>query len=479
MQENNFERQVQQKMDGLTLSPSTAVWQKMQLELEKKRNKKKGWVIIILLLICITGGGLIFIPKHSKTTISKNEVIKYNAAVNDASATTNELPEKLSSNKKLNTQSKNESLSQQNKLNIKQVTSNITDKANVNTTNKNIGVNEKQISNTANKGAINKQQKFSRKTAAKTTMQVTNAEVETVSIEVLPMRLSKQLALFSLQIMENHKDIAHSTIINNSFRKKLPFLNENTVIKNVIKKEKLKRNIVEKHKNVSLIISFGTGQSATASKFLGATANRSYYDNAGSFGNNGTPGSVNSASNIPSSIKPATGLFFGIAAAKQISPKSSLSIGLQYQFSSTSISVGQPIIIENSRIRFAGGNNNNYTNRYHFIQIPIEFSTQLSHFKRHNLFLNTGVSLSQLLHTNALQFNNTAGRYFMGNDYFNKTIIGLSAGISINLLKDNEAPLLLGPAFSYSLTAMADKGLYDRSHYGFFGIRLQKVIKKK
>ena len=479
MQENNFERQVQQKMDGLTLSPSAEVWQKMQLELEKKRNKKKGWVIIIVLFICLTGGGLIFIPKHSKTTISKNDVIKNNTAANDASAITNKLPEKKSLNKKLNTQSKNESLIQQNKLNKKQVTSNIADKTIVSTTNINKGVKAKQISNTANTGAIFKQQKFSRQTAAKARIQVTNAEVETVSTEGLPMRLSKQLALFSLLKMENHKDITHSTFINNSFCKRLPLLNEKAVSKYVIVTEKSKRNIVEKHKNVSLIISFGIGQTATASKFLGATANRSYYDNAGSFGNNGTPGSVNSASNIPSSVKPATGLFFGIAATKQISPKSSLSIGLQYQFSSTSISVGQAIVTPDSSKAFASGNSNNYNNKYHFIQIPIEFSTQLSHFKRHNLFLNTGVSLSQLLHTNALQFSNTAGRYFMSNDYFNKTIIGLSAGLSINLLKDNEAPLLLGPVFSYSLTAIADKGLYDKSHYGFLGIRLQKVIKKK
>jgi hypothetical protein len=78
-----------------------------------------------------------------------------------------------------------------------------------------------------------------------------------------------------------------------------------------------------------------------------------------------------------------------------------------------------------------------------------------------------------------LQYNNIAGQYFISNDYFNKTIIGLSAGFSINLLKDNEAPLLLGPSFSYSISSLAGKGLYDNSHYSFLGIRLQKVLKKK
>ena len=251
-------------------------------------------------------------------------------------------------------------------------------------------------------------------------------------------------------------------------------------MKNTIKTEKSGNSNLKKHQNVTFLISFGIGKTATASNYLGATANRIYYDNASQVGNNnGNPGSGNSASNFPSSIKPATGLFLGISAGKQIAKRSSVSIGLQYQFIATSINVGQPLVAFNGSRSFAAGNSNNYSNQYHFVQIPIELSSQLSHFKKHNLFLNVGVSLSQLLYTNALQFNNTAGLYFINNDYFNKTIIGVSAGLSINLLNDNEAPLLLGPSFSYSLTPVAGKGLYDKSNYGFLGIRLQKVLKKK
>ena len=471
MQENNFEKKVQQTMEDLALSPSGEVWKKIQVEIEKKQDKKRSWFIFIIFFICLAGGGSIWILQHANTTVSKNEVYNNNAPVNDGIALTKRRPEEIGANNKTNTPIGKKTVVLENKLNKNQIVSNTADKAIASTTPSKTGFTPNQISNAGNTESIYEQKKISRKTTAKTTMQVTGAEVEEVSLQDLPKGLSKEFASFSLLKIESRKNNTHLTIINNEFCKTIPLLTEKAGMRNVIKKEKPGIKNSEKHRNLLFFISFGIGKTATASNYLGATANRIYYDNAIQFGdNNGNPGSGNSASNIPSPIKPATGLFLGISAAKQIAKKSNLSIGLQYQFTSTSINVGQP---------FAASNSNNYINKYHFVQIPIELSSQLSHFKKHNLFLHAGVSLSQLLHTNALQFDNTAGRYFTNNDYFNRTIIGVSAGLSINLLKDNEAPLLLGPSVSYSLTPVAGKGLYDNSNYGFLGIRLQKVLKKK
>ena len=480
MQENNFEKKVQQTMDGLALSPSGEVWKKIQVEIEKKRDKKRRWFIFILFFICLVSGGSIWKLQHANTTVNKNEVNNNIAPVNGGIALTKTLPGEVSVNDKATTLSKKKRLIHRKELDENPVVNNTADRANFSTTPANKGFAANKIFNTRNTESIYKQKKISRKTTAKTTMQVTGAEVEEVSLVDLPKVLSKEVALFSLLEIESRKNVTHATIINNEFCKTIPLLTEKAGTKKAINPEKSGKNNLAQHQNISLIISFGIGKTATASNYLGATANRLYYDNASQVGNNnGNPGSGNSASNTPSSIKPATGLFLGISAGKQIAKRSSVSIGLQYQFIATSINVGQPLVAFNGSRSFTAGNSNNYINRYHFIQIPMEFSSQLSHFKKHNLFLNTGVSLSQLLQTNALQFNNTAGGYFISNDYFNKTIIGVAAGLSINLLKDNEAPLLLGPSFSYSLTSVAGKGLYDRSNYGFLGIRLQKVLKKK
>ena len=74
MQENNFEKKVQQTMDGLALSPSGEVWKKIQVEIEKKRDKKRRWFIFILFFICLVSGGSIWILQHADTTVNKNKI---------------------------------------------------------------------------------------------------------------------------------------------------------------------------------------------------------------------------------------------------------------------------------------------------------------------------------------------------------------------------------------------------------------------
>ncbi|HZH99624.1 MAG TPA: hypothetical protein VEX63_00670, partial [Flavisolibacter sp.] len=53
MQEQNFEKQVQQKMDELSLTPSAPVWQKVQSEIGHKKERRRValWVSSFLLLL--------------------------------------------------------------------------------------------------------------------------------------------------------------------------------------------------------------------------------------------------------------------------------------------------------------------------------------------------------------------------------------------------------------------------------------------
>src|SRR5690242_18897209 len=54
MQENNFEKSVQQKLDELQLTPSEPVWQKVEAAIKKRRERRLVfWLLPTLLL---TGG---------------------------------------------------------------------------------------------------------------------------------------------------------------------------------------------------------------------------------------------------------------------------------------------------------------------------------------------------------------------------------------------------------------------------------------
>ena len=233
-------------------------------------------------------------------------------------------------------------------------------------------------------------------------------------------------------------------------------------------------------KNIKIIwgISFALGRGATGENYLGKIANRSYNDYA-QYSNNST-GSGSAPSNLmPSLVQPGVSFQIGVNASKNISRRSSIGVGLQYQQIRTMIKTVLPVLNDQGERIPGNDGSDNYTNRHHFLQMGIDFSTQLTTLKKHNLFFNTGLTVSQLLQTNSPQFNNATGQYFVDNTFFNKTVAGFSAGIDVNISKSTAAPLFLGPSFYYSLTPMASKGLYVNSRYSFLGIRLLKKFGRK
>ena len=69
MQENEFEKEVQQKMDELKFSPSAEVWKNVSAVIEKRKKDRKIFAIIFLCLLIIGTG--IFIQLNS-TSYEKN-----------------------------------------------------------------------------------------------------------------------------------------------------------------------------------------------------------------------------------------------------------------------------------------------------------------------------------------------------------------------------------------------------------------------
>ncbi|HEY0749958.1 MAG TPA: hypothetical protein VGD26_02305, partial [Chitinophagaceae bacterium] len=75
MQEQNFEKQVQQKMEELNLTPSAPVWQKVNEEIRKKKDRRR--LILWLFLFLLVGGGTVtwlVMDKPAKESIATSPV---------------------------------------------------------------------------------------------------------------------------------------------------------------------------------------------------------------------------------------------------------------------------------------------------------------------------------------------------------------------------------------------------------------------
>jgi len=54
--QNEFEKQVQQKMEELNFVPSEPVWEKIEEQIRKKKDRRKAFLWLPFLLLLLAGG---------------------------------------------------------------------------------------------------------------------------------------------------------------------------------------------------------------------------------------------------------------------------------------------------------------------------------------------------------------------------------------------------------------------------------------
>ncbi|MEJ7671716.1 MAG: hypothetical protein WKF59_03180 [Chitinophagaceae bacterium] len=122
---------------------------------------------------------------------------------------------------------------------------------------------------------------------------------------------------------------------------------------------------------------------------------------------------------------------------------------------------------------------NSYHNGFHYLQLPVEFKLKIFNDKNLQVNWNTGIVLSQLVSSNALQFNNSIGFYYHDNRVFNRTQFGFSSGLNFYISQKSGKYLNMSPYFAYSLSKMANGGLYDQLHINFLGLQTKDSFRKR
>ena len=166
--------------------------------------------------------------------------------------------------------------------------------------------------------------------------------------------------------------------------------------------------------------------------------------------------------------------------------------GLQYSYYSTNRAVGNDI--NNYRLAlgntlndanasyagyYAGRENRNYTNRYHFIEIPAGVQWQLNKAAKFPLLLNGGLSLSYLANTTAVHYHAQTGSYYKDKTLFNKIQAGVYAGVSAKFFANSRRPLYAGPVVQYNLTNLLKPSVNLKQHFLYAGLKAEWVLFKK
>lgn len=468
MEENKFEKQVQQKLDELKINPSDSVWENVNTRIAKRKKRKEIILIFFLLFITTLTGGYWFLNSDLSDSKSK-EAINTNIE--------KQIEGQEVENK--NNVSEGKTVTGHLATDQKKTLNNFSKK--VKGDNKNFTDSHQPINENA------KRKLFKKKTKGNLVAIVASSEVVTMPVD----KEGNDSVAAPQPNIENNIDNPNDKILSdvkidsNNTEKDIAGIGD-SIIESKNRKDTLAKNIVTKKfvnapskSKWQVGIFIAGGISHVGNQFL-ALGNPPSADYSQSPANNGSTGGAVIPS--PPHIRNSVGYVLGIFLEKNVSKKTKVSFGVNYKEFNTSNLVGQKndttgrvyydYYSRNSNVR------KHYNNNFKFIELPLSLKVQLGDNKNFPVFWSGGITLSQLVKSNALQFDASSGIYYKDNSLLSKTHLGFSTGLSTTLFQNRKFAMLFGPYFQYSASQLANQGVYNKKHFDFIGLHTEILFEK-
>lgn len=450
MHENNFEKQVQEKMDQLGFDPSDAVWAAVDKEINKEKRRRRPFFILFFLSgLLLAGGGVYF--GMIKNSASNKIAGQQQKGINENKSV-------LSSGKI----QKSDSL--ETGLNVKTV--NVNDQK----TAKNL--KQKQNSEALlTKSGI-------RNSIPDNPKDINEAENDKPEKNPIVVKDGKNI------IGEKNETMGKTDAENKTAKDSVSALKTASVEKKIVKQSLWKIGLTG-----------GAGISNTnQSLFTQGSVTGLYY----------SPVNVNNASvaalpvPVSSEISPGFSFSAGIFVSRYLSKRISISAGLNYHYYSTHINTGNSIdssiIVYNPAYYYPGtnpvpgayaingyyrnGSSHSYTNHYHFIELPVTADFQLNKSIKLPVYWEAGLSVSYLISSNALNFDPNGNLYYQNALLFNKVQFNGATAILIGF-PINKNLLQLGPQLQYGLSGLLKSGSGNPQHLIYTGLKISFIPGKK
>jgi hypothetical protein len=505
MPENEFEKQVQQKMNELQFVPSAVVWSEVEKQIAERKKRRLIFIWLPFLLLLLAGSVWL---NHSGSAIKTNKQI-IPAEKNTPLTTENKKPETIESSKpvsKTETKKSSANLATVIKKNKKNEKLLLSSKENIKTSAETIAtitVHKKNIlsqSHFKEQAAINKNNENTYN-KSRTAITKNSSRSNQVSNNTLALRKADDKTTDKLQkkfyadedakienitasknennkpagyVLQDNK-LADEPVVNDSATAdNKPYIAKADVKDRVNNKRKpdstkalTKTKSVVKKRKIEWGINFDAGVSKIFNGFSGLLSSVPSYDprsyTASQLNNSPTAGTVMYASDVK------TGFAFaaGILVSKDVRKNLKLMTGLNYNYFSTGLQTGSKIDSNKSAVQYRTGNSTKYVNQFHFIEVPLIAEKQFgsaSHFS-----VDAGLAFSILTGSNTLQYDGQRNIYYVDNSRINKTQWSLLGGFNYKV-SQKKLKVEIGPQINYNLSNIFQKQLYGSRHLFFAGI---------
>jgi hypothetical protein len=489
MPANEFEKQVQKQLDDFQLNPSASVWKKVE---EQIRNKKRRRVLIFFILpaaLCLLGYSVYQFmstgqktgsaqqqvslqgKKTEKTTIKETQTAD---AIQQPLKNNTDNTAESANNQKIQKQESAINQNQQNAMNVLVTQPSVT-RTKKSNAGKSISKDDTESIKRDNSLVINTTAPstiHAGQPATHSEQSISNVENKT-NEETTPI---KETATAKNEVTTEDKNTVASPLKKDSAAADAVVITDTkeTVPQKNNKKPKIKwgidfsAGITSNHTGI-----FSMEKSLNASMAMPGTGTAT-----------GGPIPVNP----PSTIRSGAGFRIGIIGELQLSPKSHVSAGLEYDYSSNRIKTGSGVdttinlqvpntysVTQINRI-YRGVAKNDYTNSYHFISIPVQYHWLFSK----KLQWDIGASFSYLLSTNALVYSESyGGIYFRDKGVVNKTHVDVSTGLSFRFRGGKGKEWVIGPEISFDTKPLMNNQYGTRQYLMYGGIHTRLLFPQK
>lgn len=498
MPENEFEKKVSSEMQGLKFKPSDKVW--LQVE-ERIRRKKKRKVFVIIFFLA----GLALLGYWQRDNLfgeMKNDIVKTETQDEENSITTGDPTSSSATNQNIETINLDKIKNPIDKTATKEV---VVDKPAVEK--KNTVISKPEIYSTKNK---TKNETRNKQVAGKTKIieesqgpgdvvsaaqqkqnLVTdnNKTNDSVGLKDNELLIQEEINQGDTTPVENRIDSNYTEVIK---QKKDSIETRDTVLKIKAKDSAaaiVQKNLPDKKWKWGLHITPGISSLSGHGLSFGSQtlADAFNYQSPVTGGATGAPRVIQKPS------EPRSGFAFqvGGAANRQLSSRAGFSLGLQYGYYSNHIGIGNKRNVagrfnqsgnmsNDNYVYNAGGDTVKYTNQYHFIELPVNFQWQLNKNKAKPFTWSIGLTVGQLVASNALMYDTAfGGIYYENQNLLNRTQFGLSTGFSWTIANTSQAQWNIGPEANMHLNKLFDSPFENKRYLFFVGLRTAVLFNQK
>jgi hypothetical protein len=453
MPENEFEKRVRTLMEDFNFSPSEAVWDKVEKQIPKQKSRRR-WIILLFFCTGLMGSGY-FIYNNFHSSSNKQIVTvendKTQQNVNDR-----------------HKEPGNDTVSQEN----------ITPQISLHE--EKVTPSAKQIpgrSLPANLSTVTNIKSSEESGKEQSSMEISNnTQINQTTAEG---NLAKDSSVKSND--DKTKNTSRQKSGDNPFRQ-IPDSSHSSV---TIKKQASK----DSNKRWQIGVSAFYGRADVYENLFGINLGSNNNDKNSPANSTAGGGYTTDTLKGSGSVNAKGAFSLGIVVKKELTPKSSITFGVQYSKLQTEIETGT---LKDSSARFAYNNlteapvtyvSNYYqpgtgslhTNSYSLIQIPVMYEHTL--VQNNTLNWDAGLSFSRLIANDAFVYDNYHQAYYSNTDLFRKTQITFLAGID-KQFKIGSSDINLGPQVQYGLTNLLKSNSYGSQHLFMYGIRANIFFKK-